>query len=84
VLLKPSQFDDSRALLEVNHDIRRWHFALRRNIQDACGRSRRRFHDGRGSLKKARDSFSLGVVILLGHNGFVRNEIVRAGDLMGH
>jgi hypothetical protein len=26
----------------------------------------------------------LGVVILLGHNGFVRNEIVRAGDLMGH
>ncbi len=69
--LQPSQLYDSPALLEVNNDICRWHFALRRHVERACARRCRGLDNGRGGLKKTGNCFVLGMIVLLGHNGFI-------------
>ena len=69
--LQPSQLYDSPALLEVDYDICRWHFALRRDVERARSGRCRRLDDGGGGLKKTGHRLVLGVIVLLGHDGFI-------------
>jgi hypothetical protein len=71
VRLQPSQLYDSPALLEVDNDICRWHFALRLHVERASARRRGGLDDGRGGLKKTGNCFVLSMIVLLGHDGFI-------------